>query len=87
MVGNLKKLYTTFIQTKFLDSIVSLLKNRIQPKLYLDSRLRRNVILKQRYLTNQIRYEGDSRGIEKILKFSYFHKNFIIFGQVDLYGH
>ena len=33
MAGNLIKLYTTFIQTTCLDSIVRLLKNRIQPKL------------------------------------------------------
>jgi len=59
MVGNLKKLSTTFIHTTFLDSVVSLLKNRIQPKLFPDSGLRRNFILKQRYLPNQIRYIGD----------------------------
>ena len=80
MVGKLKKLYTTFIQAIFPDSVVRLLKNRIQPKLFLDSRLRRNFILKQRYLTNQIRYESDSRGIGNILKSSYSHKKFIIFG-------
>jgi len=33
MVGNLKKLYTNFIQNTCKDSIVRLLKNRIQPKL------------------------------------------------------
>ena len=87
MFGNIKKLSTTFIQTTFLDSVVRLLKIRIQPKLFSDSRLRRNFILKQRYLTNQIRYEGDFRGIGKILKSSYSHKNFIIFGQVDLDWH
>ena len=87
MVGNLKKLYTTFIQTTFPDSIVRLLKKRIQPKLFPDSRLCRNFILKHRYLTNQIRYEGDSRGIGNILKSSYSHKNFIIFGQVDVDSH
>ena len=43
--------------------------------------------LKQLYLSNQIRYRGDSRGIGKILKSSYYHKNFIIFGQVDLDWH
>ena len=84
MVGNIKKLYTTFIQTTFQDSVIRLLKNKIQPKLFLDSRLHRHFILKQRYLTNQIRYEGDSRVIGNILKSSYSHKNFIIFGQVDL---
>ena len=80
MVGNLKKLSTTFIQTTFPDSVVRLLKNRIQPKLFLGSELRKNFILKQRYLINQIRYEGDSRVIGKILKSSYSHKNFIILG-------
>ena len=83
MVGNIKKLSTTFIQTTFPDSVVRLLKNRIQPKLFLDSRQRRNFKLKQRYLTNQIRYGGDYRGIGKMLKSSYSHKNFIIFGRVD----
>ena len=83
MVGNLNKLHTTFIQTTCPDSVVRLLKNRIQLKLFLDSRLHRNFILKQQYITNQIRYEGDSRGIGNILKSSYSHKNFIIFGQVD----
>ena len=78
MVGKLKKLSTTFIQTTFPDSVVRLLKNRIKPKLFLDSSLRRNFILKQRYLTNQIRYEGDSKGIGNILKSS-SHKNFISF--------
>ena len=34
MVGNLKKLYTTFIQTTCSDSVVRLLKNRTQPKLF-----------------------------------------------------
>ena len=34
MVGKLKKLSTTFIQTTCPDSIVNLLKNRIQPKLF-----------------------------------------------------
>ena len=34
MVGNIKKLYTTFIQTTFPDSVVRLLKNRTQPKLF-----------------------------------------------------
>ena len=63
MVGKLKKLSTTFIQTTVPDSVVRLLKNRIQLKLFLDPRLRRNFILKQLYLTNQIRYEGDSRDI------------------------
>ena len=52
MVGKIKKLYTTFIQTTFLDSVVRLLKNRIQSKLFPDSRLHKNFILKQRYLTN-----------------------------------
>ena len=87
MVGNLKKLSTTYIQTTFPDSVVRLLKNRIQPKLFLGSELRKNFILKQRYLINQIRYEGDSRGIGKIIKSSYFHKNFIIFGRVDFNWH
>ena len=87
MIGKIKKLSTTFIQTTFSDSVVRLLKNRIQPKLFPNSRLRRNFILKQRYLTNQIRYEGDSRGIGNILKSSYFHENFIIFGQVDFNWH
>ena len=83
IVGNIKKLSTTFIQTTFPDSIVRVLKNRIQPKLFLNSRLRKNVILKQRYLTNQIIYRVDSRGIGKILKSSYSHNFFIIFGWVD----
>ena len=83
MVGKLKKLSTTFIQTTFPYSVVRLLKNWIQPKLFLDFRLRRNFILKPRYLTNQIRYDGDSRGIRKILKSSYSHKNFIIFGHTN----
>ena len=87
MVGKLTKFSTTFIQTTFPDSVVRLLKNRIQPKLFPDSRLSSNFNLKQRYLTNQIRYGGDSRGIRKILKSSYTHKNFIIFGQVDLDWH
>ena len=87
MVGNIKKLSRTFIQTTFPDFVVRLLKNRIQPKLFPDSRLHRNFILKQRYLTNQIIYEGDYSGIRNILKSSYFHKNFIMFGQVYLYGH
>ena len=87
MVGNLKKLSTTFIQTTFPYSIVNLLKNRIQLKLFLDSKLRRNFILKQRYLTNQIRYEGDSKGIGNILKSSCSHKNFIFFGSIDLDWH
>ena len=87
MVGKTKKLYTTFVQTTFLDSIVRLLKNRIQPKLFPDSRLRRNFNLKQIYLTNQIKIEGDSRGIGNILKSSYSHKNFIIFGRVDFNWH
>jgi len=34
MVGNLKKLSTTFIQTTIPDSVVRLLKNRSQPKLF-----------------------------------------------------
>ena len=34
MVGNLKKLSTTFIQTTIPDSIDRLLKNRTQPKLF-----------------------------------------------------
>ena len=46
MVGKFKKLSTTFIQTTFPDSVVSLLKNRTQPKLFLDSILHRNFILK-----------------------------------------
>ena len=83
MVGNLKKLSITFIQTTIQDSVVTLLKNRIQPKLFPDSRLHRNFILKQRYITNHIIYRGDSRGIGKILKSSCSHKNFIIFGLVD----
>ena len=87
MVRKLKKLSTTCIQTTFPDSVVRILKNSIQPKLFSDSRLHRNFILKQRYLTNQIRYEGDSRGIWKILKSSYSHKNFIFFGQVDFNWH
>ena len=87
MVGNLKKLSTTFIQTTFPDSVVRLLKNRIQPKLFLGSELRKNFILKQRYLINQIRYEGDSRVIGNILKSSYSHKNFIIFGRVYFNWH
>ena len=33
MVGKLKTLSTTFIQTTFQDSVVTLLKNRIQQKL------------------------------------------------------
>ena len=81
------KFSTTFVQTTFPDSVVRLLKNRIQPKLFSDSRLCRNFNLKQRYLTNQIRYGGDSRGIGNIIKSSYSHKNFIIFGLVDLDGH
>ena len=85
--GNIKKLYTTFIQNTCPDSIVRLLKNRIQPKLFPDSKLHRNFTLKQRYLTNKIRYEGDSRVIGNILKSSYSHKNFIIFGQVDFNWH
>ena len=32
MVGNLKKLSITFIQTTFLDSVIRLIKNRTQPK-------------------------------------------------------
>ena len=87
MVGNLKKFSMTFIQITYPDSVVRLLKNRIQPKLFPDSRLRRNFILKQRYLTNQIRYGGDSRGIGNILKSSYSHKNFIICGRVDFKWH
>ena len=53
----------------------------------LDSRLRRNFNLKQLYLSNQIRYRGDLSGIRNILKSSYSHKNFIIFGRVYLNGH
>ena len=87
MVWKLKKLYTTFIQTTFPYSVVRLVKNRMQPKLFLESRLHRNFNLKQRYLTNQIRYGGVSRGIGKILKSSYFHKNSIIFGHVDFNWH
>ena len=87
MVGNLKKLSATFIQTTFPDSVVRLLKNRIQPKLFLDSKLCGNFDLKQRYLTNQIRYGGDSRGIGNTIKSSYFHKNFIIFGRVYFNWH
>ena len=87
MVRKLKKLYTTFIQTTSPDSVVRLLKIRIQPKLFPDSRLCRNFILKHRYLTNQIRYEGDSRGIGNILKSSVSHKNFIIFGRVYFNWH
>ena len=87
MVGNFKKLSTTFIHTTFPDSVVRLLKNRIKPKLFLDSRLRRNFNLKQRYLIKHIRYVGDFRGIGKILKSSYSHKNFIIFGLVDFNWH
>ena len=87
MVGKLKKLSTTCIQITFPDSVVRLLKNRIQPKLFPDSRLRRNFNLKQRYLANRIRYGGDYRGIGKMLKSSCSHKNFIIFGQVDLDWH
>ena len=34
MVGNIKKLSTTFIQTTFPDYVVRLLKNMIQPKLF-----------------------------------------------------
>ena len=34
LVGKLKKLYTTFIQTTFPYYVVRLLKNRIQPKLF-----------------------------------------------------
>ena len=81
------KFSTTFVQTTFPDSVVRLLKNRIQPKMFPDSRLCSNFKLKQRYLTNQIRYGGDSRGIGNIIKSSYSHKNFIIFGQVDLDWH
>ena len=33
MVGNLKKLSTTFIQTTFSDSVVRLLKNTTQPNM------------------------------------------------------
>ena len=87
MVGKLTKFSTTFIQTTFPDSVVRLLKNRLQPKLFPDPRLCRNFNLKQRYLTNRIRYGGDSRGIGKILKASYSHKKFIIFGQVDFNWH
>ena len=49
-----------------------------------DSRLCRNFNLKQLYLSNQIRYKGDSNGIGKILKSSYSHKKFIIFDWVYL---
>ena len=87
MVGNLKKLSTTFAQNTCPDSVVRLLKQRIQPKLFSDSRLRRNFDLKQRYLTNQIRYGGDSRGIRNILKSSCSLKNFIIFGLVYFSWH
>ena len=87
MVRKAKKLSTTFIQTTFPDSVVKLLKNRIQPKLFPDSRLHRDFNLKQRYLTNQIRYGGYSRGIGKMLKSSCSHKNFIIFGRVDFNWH
>ena len=87
MVGKIKKLSTTFIQITFPDSVVRLLKNRIQPKRFPDSRLRRNFNLRQRYLANQIRYGGDSRGIGKMLKSSCSHKNFIIFGRVDFNWH
>ena len=87
MVGKLTKFSTTFIWTTFPDSVVRLLKNRLQPKLFPDSRLCRNVNFKQLYLTNQIRFRGYSRGIRKILKSSYFHKNFIIVGLVDLDQH
>ena len=62
-----KKLSTTFIQTTFQDSVVTLLKNRIQPKLFPDSRLHRDFNLKQRYLTNQIRYGGDLEALERYL--------------------
>ena len=34
MVGNLKKLYTTFIHITCPDSVVRLIKNRTQPKLF-----------------------------------------------------
>ena len=87
MVGKITKFSTTCIQTTFPDAVVRLLKNRIQPKLFPDSRLCRNFNLKQRYLMNQIRYGGDSRGIGKILKSSYSHKNFIIFGHADFNWH
>ena len=87
MVGKLTKFSTTFIQTTFPDSIVRLLKNRIQPKLFPDSRLCSNFNLKQRYLMNQIRYGGDSRDIGKIIKSSYSLKNFIIFGRVYFNWH
>ena len=87
MVGKLKKLSTTCIQITFPDSVVRLLKNRIQPKLFPDSRLHSNFNLKQRYLTNQIRYGGDSRGIGKVIKSSYSHNNFIIFGHVYFIRH
>ena len=83
-VGKLRKLSTTFIQTTIPDFIVSLLQKQHTTETVLDSRLRRNFNLKQRYLTNQIRYRGDYRGIGNILKSSYSHKNFIIFGWVDL---
>ena len=87
MVGNLKKFSMTFIQITYPDSVVRLLKNRIQPKLFPDSRLRTSFNLKQRYLTNQIRYWGDSRGIGNIPKSSCSRKKFIISGQVDLDWH
>ena len=87
MVGKLKKWYTTCIQITFPDFVVRLLKNMIQLKLFLDSRLRRNFNLRQRYLANQIRYGGDFRGIRNMLKSSCSHKNFIIFGRVDFNWH
>ena len=87
MDGNLKTLYTMFIQNTCLDCVVRLLRNRTQLKLFLYSTLRRNFNLEQQYLTNQIRYRGHSRGIRKKLKSSCSHKNFIIFGWVDLDWH
>ena len=87
MVGNFKKLSTTFIQNTCPDSVVTLLKNRIQPKLFLIPDRAETFILKQWYLINQIRYEGESRDIGNILNSSYSHKNFIIFGLVDFNWH
>ena len=87
MVGKLTKFSTTFIQTTFPDSVVKLLKNGYNRNCSQIPDCAENFNLKQRYLTKQIRYGGDSRGIGKMLKSSCSHKNFKIFGRVDFNWH
>jgi hypothetical protein len=70
------KLATTFIQTPRSDSVVKLMKNKAQQKLFQIPDCR-NFNLWLLYLSNQIRWKGDSSGIWKVIKSSFSHKNFI----------